>query len=224
MKKNIALVLVLVFAGFAVGSRADIVANLLVDPGFEAITGNEPNAGTAPWFTTGEGNDGSFISSTDQAHSGLQSTKFTFNFDDGGVVQNLNTQVDTNLSYEASIWLLIDTLSVNAAHTNAPTLNIGLYTSATLGGSYSFRQTIYGGALNSAEDTWEQFSATVDGSSMTGYAGEYIQIRFNKPNKNVTHKMYIDDASFGVVPEPATIGLMAMVGAGLVAVRRFMAL
>lgn len=111
------------------------------------------------------------------------------------------------------------------AYTNAPTINIGLYTSATLGGSYTFRQTIYGGALNSAEDTWEQFSATVDGSSMTGYAGEYIQIRFNKPNKNVTHKMYIDDASFGVViPEPATIGLIAMVGAGLIAVRRFMAL
>jgi len=208
--------------GMVGSSQADIAANLLSDAGFEAISGNEPNAATAPWFTSGEGSDGSFISSTDQAHSGLQSAKFTFNFDDGAIVQNLNAQVDTNQSYEASIWLLIDTLSGNASHTNAPTINIGLYTSATLGGSYAFRETIYGGALNSAENIWEQFSATVDGSSMTNYAGEYIQIRFNKPNKVVTHKMYIDDASFGVViPEPATFGLVAMIGAGLFAVRRF---
>jgi hypothetical protein len=225
MKKTTMVGLLLIVAGFAVDSRADIVANLLADPGFEAIIGNEPNAGTTPWFTTGENAAGSFISATDQAHSGLQSAKYTFYYDDGAIVQNLNAQVDTNQSYETSFWMLINAPSATAAHSNAPSINIGLYTSATLGGTYSFRQTLYGGALNSAEGIWEQFSAAVDGSSMTNYVDEYIQLRFNKSNANTTHRMYIDDTSFGIViPEPATIGLLAMVGTGLFAARRFMLL
>ena len=78
MKKTIGLVLLLV--GYGAGSRAAVVSNYFADAGFEAIAGNEPNAGTTPWFTTGENSDFAFISSIDQMHGGSQSAKFNYYF------------------------------------------------------------------------------------------------------------------------------------------------
>lgn len=185
-----------------------MVDNLLLDPGFEAITGNQPDAGTTPWYTTGEANAANFVTSTTKMHGGAQSAVFKVYNDAGAIVQNLDEQVDTGKTYQISIWMMISEQSGTASYTNEPKLNIGLYTSPTLGGTYAFRQTLKS-CLNTTTDTWEQFSTLVDGASWAAYAGEYIQLRFNKPNTAVSHRMYLDDAYFSTL-KPKTIRIFGL--------------
>ena len=63
-------------------SQAEVACNLIADASFEDTSASSyPNAATSPWFTGGEGSDGSFITTTDKMHEGSQSAKFTFYFD-----------------------------------------------------------------------------------------------------------------------------------------------
>lgn len=200
MRKWIILIWVL-----ATGCNAAGIRNYLNDAGFEAIAGKEPDSGTAPWATVREGQDGSFVTGTDKAHSDAQSAKFTFYYDDGSIVQNLTNRIDFAMDYTASIWLLTDEEStVNPAHTNPPSLAIELYTSPTPGSGYTYAGTFTSGNLNSIYDAWEPFGGTIPGAVLAGREGEYLQIRFEKENGTVSHRMWIDDASLGVsthVPE-----------------------
>ena len=68
----------LVAIGAASAVYAQSIVNQLADEGFEGISGNEPNVSTFPWFTSGEGSDGSFICDTNRSHSGSQSGQFKF--------------------------------------------------------------------------------------------------------------------------------------------------
>lgn len=214
-------ILLLIGAALAMDGRADIVANLLLDPGFEAITGNEPNAATSPWFTTDEAAALSFVSTTTQKHSGNQSALFNYYYDKGGIAQTLGIQIEAGKNYEMSVWMRIDTPSANAAHTNAATLNLTLATSTTVDGTYGYKIAEFGN-IPTVVGEWQQFSRVFTASQLSTWVGEYMQVRLVKHNENTTHKIYIDDASFVVIPEPATLGLVAMVGVGLLAVRRFM--
>lgn len=170
--------------------------NLFEDSGFEAISGNEPNTDTAPWLTVGEGQDGSFITGTDQAKSGSQSAKFTFYFDDGSVVQNLTNRIDAAMDYVASVWMLTAEPSTNPSHTNSPSLAIKMYSSPVFGSGYIYAGTFSANNLNSNTNVWEEFRGELSGGLLGGREGEYIQIRFEKENMNATHRMWIDDASF----------------------------
>ncbi|QHI70323.1 hypothetical protein [Tichowtungia aerotolerans] len=180
---------------------SDAVSNRIADAGFEVLAGNEPNVATAPWFTSGEGGDESFITDTNRAHSGSQSGLFKFYYDNGAFVQNLNIQVDPSREYEASIWMLTGEPSSNSTHTNAPTLNATIYTAASPAGPYTYRKGFFWGGQNREQGVWEKFSGVVIGSEMAEWAGEYIQIRFAKPNVSVSHRIWIDDAFFGEIPE-----------------------
>ncbi len=198
MKKKLILGLSIILSAVVMNGFSSVVSNYFQDGSFEALTGNEPNAGTSPWFTSGENADGSFLRVTNEAHTGSQSVKYAFNFDDGAVVQNLNAQWDTNLVYEVSFWMLSLKETTAAAHTNAATINVGLYTSTNSGATYDFVSTLYSGALNSDTNIWEKFTAIVAGSSLAAKQGQDIQIRFKKPNQNTRDRSYIDDAEFGV--------------------------
>ncbi len=193
--------LITALAVFVLSSGAEVVSNFFSDAGFETPDGSfpayEPNAVTTPWFTIGENADGSFKATTNTANGGSQSVVFDWYGDSGAIVQDLAAQVDAGIVYEASIWMLTAEPSANGAHVNPPTLNIGLYTSTNSGASYQFAQTLYAGAQNSTTNLWEQFVVLIDGASLAPYAGQDMQIRFNKPNVNTTHKIYIDDATFG---------------------------
>ncbi len=196
----------------------DAEQNLLSDPGFESIAGTEPDAASTPWFTTGEGSAAHFATATNVAKSGSQSVGFLDYADNGAIVQTLNVQVDPAAYYNASIWMLTSEPSGGAGHTNTPALNASIFTSPTLGGTYTYRTGFFFNQENSASDVWEQFTGTIDGSTLSAYAGEFIQIRFVKANANASHRMYIDDA---VVTEtetrghPKAVTQMAM-GTGLV--------
>ncbi len=201
MKLSSLVGIVFLLMGGVVASHAEVVSNYFADAGFEALDGSfpayEPNAGTSPWFTTGENADGSFKATTNEANSGSQSVVFDWYGDSGAIVQDLNALVDAGITYEVSLWMLTAEPSANGVHVNPPTLNIGLYTSTNSGASYQFAQTLYTGALNSTTNVWEQFSVAVDGAALAAFAGQDIQIRFNKANENTRYKIYIDDAEFG---------------------------
>lgn len=172
-----------------------VVTNWLEDPGFESISGNEPNSGTSPWSTVNENQNGSFVSATDRYRSGTQSAKFTFYFDDGSIVQNMTNRIDSTMDYTASVWMLTDVASTSSNHVNEPLLALELFTSPTQGSGYTRAGTFSAGNLNSAYGSWEQFGGMVPASILKSREGEYIQIRFTKENADVTHKMWIDDAS-----------------------------
>ncbi|MGE4489649.1 MAG: hypothetical protein AB7E95_08910 [Kiritimatiellales bacterium] len=58
------------FVGFFCVSLGAQSAKLLLDSGFEAIAGNEPNTNTSPWFTVNEDSNWSFKASADQYYEG----------------------------------------------------------------------------------------------------------------------------------------------------------
>jgi hypothetical protein len=177
----------------------------LTDAGFEGIAGTAPDTNSFPWFTVGEGQDGSFVTETNQAHGGSQSVRFTFYFDEGAIVQNLGLRVDETNDYVASIWMRTAEPSGNAAHTNAPALNGSLYTSPVEGGPYSFRSGFFWNRTNQVEDAWEQASGVLRGPALAACAGEYMQIRYLKANPNSTHRIWIDDACLEVAPAAGAV-------------------
>ncbi|QHI70325.1 hypothetical protein [Tichowtungia aerotolerans] len=189
--------------------NADVISNFLVDAGFELPDGDwpayEPNSSTSPWFTAGENADGSFKATGAEAYSGSQSFLFDWYGDAGAVVQNTEESVDVSMVYELSFWMLKAEPSSNSSHTNVPSINIGFYTSTNNGVSYAYASTLIAGAQNSDTNIWEQFSAVISGASLALFNGQKIQLRINKPNESVTHKIYVDDVVFGEYqPEPST--------------------
>ncbi len=190
------MVFVLLAAGFVSGSQALVVSNLLADAGFEAIVGNEPNAATSPWFTSGEAQVGSFVSATNQANGGSQSVKFSYYYDDGAIAQNTGVRIEAGKSYAVSMWMLIAEPSANPAHTNSSGVVMQLFTSDTVDGTYSL--AVAGSVfLPSATNEWQQFTQEWTASNLLALAGKYVQVRFAKPNANTLYKIHVDDAVFG---------------------------
>ncbi|VGO23057.1 hypothetical protein SCARR_05156 [Pontiella sulfatireligans] len=170
------------------------VQNALADPGFEALIGTEPNAGSAPWFTTGEEASSNFKGSTNRAYAGSQSAVFADYGDKGAMVQNLDLQVDAGKYYHVSVWMLTDDPSISSAHTNTPAINATIYTSSSLDGAYSYRAGFFWSRTTSADGAWEKMEGTLTGTSLSAYAGEYIQIRIIKANEKTTHRIFVDNA------------------------------
>lgn len=199
MKSTITIRCLLALAGALGSTRAAVVDNRLADTGFEAIAGNEPNTNSLPWFTSGEDQVASFVSSTKQVHSGNQSAKFAYYYDDGAIVQNTGVQIEAGKDYEVSMWMFLpsDERSTSAAHTNAPTVAMTLYTSSTgVAGAYAYRTGFFGNQPD-AEDRWQQFTGVFKAADLSAWVGQHVQIRFAKKNANTTHKIYIDDTTFG---------------------------
>ncbi len=174
---------------------ADEARNWLEDPGFEALIGTEPDAGTFPWFTTGEDASSNFRVATNKAFAGRQSAVFANYGDKGALVQNLNLQVDAGKYYHVSIWMLTDDPGISPAHTNTPAINATIYTSSTLNGTYSYRAGFFWSQTTSADGGWEKMEGTLTGAALSAYAGEYVQIRFAKANQDASRRIYIDHAA-----------------------------
>ncbi len=196
MKKMMRASLLALAAGLAGNSWSAITNNLLTDVGFEGLTGNEPNTNSTPWYTSGEDNNFSLVTSTTLAHGGAQSVRFNYYYDSCVAAQNTGTQLAAGKSYEASMWLLIDEPSANAAHTNVSSVSIGLYTSPTVDGTYTYRTGFFGN-VPSTTNEWQQFKGAWTASSLTAWVGQYVVIRFAKQNTNSKYKIALDDVAFG---------------------------
>jgi hypothetical protein len=78
---------------------------------------------------------------------------------------------------------------------NDPTVTIELWTSPSANGTYVNRGTLVDAAKNTVANTWEQFSGTLDASTLSAYAGEYLQIRIAR-NNNIKQRTYLEDCLF----------------------------
>lgn len=193
--------------------HGEVVQNVLLDPGFEALSGTAPDSATSPWFTTGENTNDSFRAVTTTAaavtkdiRNGSQAVVMQYYNDAGAIVQNTPLTVTSGKTYEFSTWALINDHSTNTAiHTAPPIFGLTFWTSPTQNGSYTYRTGLFNNKPTVA-GSWEKFTATVNGSNpvFNGAQGHFIQVRIAKTNENSTHRMYFDDAVFGEAGTPPT--------------------
>ena len=192
--------------------------NVLGDPGFETLGGNEPSAGSGPWFSSGEDEDWQLKMSTNRAYTGSQSVVFANYFERGAVVQNLGIQVNPAKHYRLSVMMRVDEPTDNSSCTNVPALHASIYTGATPQGPYSYRMGFFWNATARPGAGWAKVEGTISGANLSAYAGEYIQVRIIKANEKATHRIFVDNASVvesDSADAPETVGRY-LVGANVV--------
>ncbi len=220
--KTMTVGLALVLAGGG-ASRADIVSNLLQDPGFENLSGDAPNEGGTPWNDSlGNTANAHIAVRTGVSRSGTNSVAFNHYARTGYLSQKTGVQVATGQDYELSVWMRIGEKSVNSSQTAISSINMALATSVTENGSYDWIGVGQKETIPSAVGEWQQFTFLITSDLLEARVGEWLEVRFGKEYQPSEYRIFLDDASFGmVIPEPATIGLIAMVSGGLIFVRRF---
>ena len=177
-------------------------SNLLDEAGFDKQTGSYPDAGSAPWFSVGEGNIWSFQSQNNFVYDNTRALSFNQQWDAGSVVQTLSVQLDTNSIYDASFQMLSHTGS--GGGTAPSTINLELFSGISTNGPFSKRGDFVAGALNSVSNTWEYFSGSITGALFAAHAGEYLQVRITKPNGSTTARINIDSVSLTSHSDPVS--------------------
>ncbi len=218
MQKNMATMIAAVLLAGAGSAWSVHNSGLLIDGGFETLDWTwpayEPSSTSEPWFTTTEDNEWGFSADTNRSHSGAQSVVFQAYWDQGSIVQTLTNQIDSTKNYYFSAWMLTDELNTDPALTNAPSVWVSLGTSVTPEGPYTYRMGFFWATTNSATHVWEQVGGMVNGSELSAWDGEYIQVAIIKANQKVPYKIWIDDVSLSTsdARNPATFYVDAVNG------------
>lgn len=209
MKTGLAIVL----AGIAMNGHSAILTNWVADAGFEGLaTWSSPNPTDSPWFSTRENKEADYgwvSRETALVNGGAQAMKFT-EWGDGQANQWLGLTVDSNKIYEVRFSMRLDNKSTNTAHTNATDIAVLISTGPVLGGSATWKTTVYNIAP-STTNVWEEQVVHFDGADMADRQGEYIVLSFRKWNQNSEYWAYVDDVAFGEyeqdpVPDDLLVG------------------
>lgn len=214
------LISVLMFSVvLSVSARAQLFTNLVQDPSFEAISGNQPNTDTTPWVAV-EAQDGSIVTDTSIANSGDQSVRLSFYFDQSAIYQDLGHQLQPH-AYQLSFWMRYGDPSGNANHVNTPSVNVNLRVADEIDGSYTYIPALAAfGLVPDSVDTWQQFTVTFPASTIENYEGQYARIWIRKADENTTHRIWIDDVELMAIPEPMTVGMLLLGALSLLPLRR----
>ena len=197
MKREILAIVML--AGLAVNGWGGVVTNWVDEAGFEGLSGaTHPDAGTAPWFTSGESDSGWVQREQTIVNSGSQSIKIS-EAGNAQVVQDLGLTLDSNTVYEMSFALRMDDLSSDAALSNDTSVGVLFSTSETLDGSYTWSGKSIYNQKPSTTGVWETVTLLIDGAdpNLADNHGEYLRVALKKWNKNSEYTTYIDDVKFG---------------------------
>lgn len=200
------------------GASADAAVNVLVCMSFEANQGAS-SAAAGDVSTTGSGWSGwnnwvapytAFITD-DVAHSGTQAGK-TFSGPNAGIYQSLTATA--GLTYEASAYFLNRS---GDALQGATTLDVRMTFKGV--GGVAIGTPFVSTPLNASLplDTWTL--ASVQAVAPAGTQSVEYMVFMNNPGNN-GGAMYVDDTSLTVVPEPMSLGLLALGGLGLLRRRR----
>ena len=154
---------------------------LLIDGGFEAITGNLPDGGTTPWGTQNEWNDFDVVREDSIVHSGLQSLRLGYDGNNTArLIQNLST-VNTSNQYALTFWTY-------STSTNSPAVKADIRSG--FGGVYS---NVVGAISVDAGPEWVPHVVYVSPADLLGRDGEILQVRFQR--KDSISTVYLDDVS-----------------------------
>lgn len=210
MNMNRAKTILTVFLGLSAAVQGEMVTNLVQNGGFEVgISGNLPNPDTALsayWFTD-ESANGQLVSEATITNSGAVAVSWEFYFAAPSLIQKLGSTVEAGKNYEIDFWHAIGEPSVNAAHTNATEAIVSIWTSPTVGGTYTEAISKSGIASTSGAGVYENYIGTFAAAELAGRVGEYIQLRVKKDLPNSHYRLFVDDVSFGpqVPTGPATL-------------------
>jgi hypothetical protein len=164
MKREILAIVML--AGLAVNGWGGVVTNWVDEAGFEGLSGaTHPDAGTAPWFTSGESDSGWVQREQTIVNSGSQSIKIS-EAGNAQVVQDLGLTLDSNTVYEMSFALRMDDLSSDAALSNDTSVGVLFSTSETLDGSYTWSGKSIYNQKPSTTGVWETVTLLIDGAGL----------------------------------------------------------
>jgi hypothetical protein len=193
--------------------------NLLSDPGFEGVNASAndvPMAGSggawSGWNNWVSPYSGYYTASV--AHSGLQAAK-TFSGPNAGIYQYV--PVTAGQTYTASAYF--ENSSTDVITDTAATEDVRMIFFSGANGTGSALATDVAPVNfvpgTSPVNTWVQL--TVTGAAPAGTESVQWMAFFNNPDY-ASGSMFVDDASLTAVPEPASLGLLAI--GGLAALRR----
>lgn len=201
---------VLAQKGFLTNALFDLVPDLatagrnkIVDPGFEWFTeASEPNpiptvtenrAVDPVWFTSEpSSNLWQITRENSLQRSGNYALRFQQRWTSSPVIQLLEDRLNSNLTYALSFWLRRGNNNISPLGSNDTTVDIELWSSATVDGTFTYRADLITAAQNSVANIWQRFEGSLDAAALAAYDGDYLQLRIVR-NDNVKHTIYLDD-------------------------------
>jgi arylsulfatase A-like enzyme len=201
---------VLAQKGFLTNALFDLVPDLatagrnkIVDPGFEWFTeASEPNpiptvtenrAVDPVWFTSEpSSNLWQITRENSLQRSGNYALRFQQRWTSSPVIQLLEDRLNSNLTYALSFWLRRGNNDISPLGSNDTTVDIELWSSATVDGTFTYRADLITAAQNSVANIWQRFEGSLDAAALAAYDGDYLQLRIVR-NDNVKHTIYLDD-------------------------------
>jgi hypothetical protein len=205
MNRRVTGLLAVTAVFMACAAQAGVVSNLVIDSSFEGLVTSEPNDNTTPWVTDETSANYWIVTRNANAVTGSWGLRHRDSWWKGHtIMQSLDTTLDTNKTYEASVWVRGTAPSGTGA--NDPRYYFELCSAPTNNGDYSvIHQFVNWGSVNTT--AWEQVTAELDASTLAAYHGHYLQIHLrvrNQMNANV----HFDDVVFGVAsdqPDPQVV-------------------
>ena len=171
--------------------------NLLIDPSFEWLSASSVPDSTEGsidrWVTTEPSANLYQISREGSVvHTGNFALKFQQRWTTSPVIQLLEQPLDVNKTYTLSFWLYSGDNDISLLGNNSATVDVELWSSPNIDGSFNHRVDIVTAIENSVANTWERFEGSIDASSLAAHDGDYLQLRIVR-NDNVKNTIYLDD-------------------------------
>lgn len=189
-------------------------ASVITDGGFEgaALGGVSDNGGVNQWANFNVTADNCVVTDA-VAHLGSQSLLFnqfsTGSQDYSVVYQNTGASVPTVLGdWDYSFWVYTSDAS--------GTFNYGFLSSNT--GNVDMWEAGGNGVIDAAGLTANTWTEVTGSFTVTAVGSTLLKSTFSQVNS--TASFYIDDVTLTAVPEPATLGLVAAFGGGVLFIRR----
>lgn len=204
----------------AVGLTTTASANLLTDPGFEGVDASAGDVSTvgsggawSGWNNWVPPNGAYYTAAV--AHTGSQAGK-TFSGPNAGIYQYVDVSGNDGAAFTGSLWFVNSSVDPLQAASQLADVRVVFFDGAN--GTGTALATIVAPApfTNATTDVWTQL--TVTGLVPTGAVSAQFMAFLDNP-ENAGGAMFVDDASF-VVPEPASLALLAMGGLAMIARRR----
>ncbi|MBN2190909.1 MAG: PEP-CTERM sorting domain-containing protein [Candidatus Aureabacteria bacterium] len=193
-------------------------ANMLADPGFDSMDVQEIKWDTTPWWGGGGGGTasggGAWVTDSNSKSAPHSATLFLYgnNWAYSMVAQTLTSGITPGTQYVASAFFNRQSdITPGEALFKIEWLNAGGGVVKTDEGTTLFNNTHTAGLWHSLSDV---FTAPADTVSAK------YEIVFKKTGAGDPNDIWVDDASFDVVPEPTSIVLLGLGLVGLISITR----
>ncbi len=199
-------------------ANTPVSANLLADSGFDSMAVQEIKWDTTPWWGGGGGGTasggGSWVTDSNSKSAPHSATLFLYgsNWAYSMIAQTIESGINPGTQYAASAFFNRQSdITPGGALFKIEWLNAGGGVIKTDEGASLFNNTYTAGLWHSLSDIFTAPTDTV---------GAKYEIVFSKTGAGDPNDIWVDDASFDVVPEPTSIVLLGLGLVGLISITR----